>query len=590
MTPILFAENSTSFATNGIGRLSSAIECTVTEERNGQYELQMEYPVTGEHYSDIGLRKIIVAKPSISADIQPFRIYKVTKPIGGRVGVYAQHISYDMSKNVVMPFSIEASSGACAQTLAALKTNAVEPCPFNFSTDVTRLASYNQTAPMSMRSRLGGSDGSVLDQFHGEYEFDVYDVILHSSRGHDNNVTLRYGKNITDLQQEENISNTITGVVPYWTDLEGTNTVMLPEKVVYSPYADRYSQKLTVPLDLSDDYDEAPSVETIRAAAQSYVAEHDLGVPKVSIDLSFINLRDTVEYKDFADLETVNLCDTVHVQFEPLGIDTTAEVVKCVWDVLRDRYDKISVGSLRSSLTMTLNDQNSQTVRAIEKTKTQAGNAINQATAWLLSGDGYIVAIKGDDGEWKELLAMDTPDIETATKVMRLNENGLGGSTHGVDGPYNAAILVDGTIVANAIKTGILTDLNSKFYLNMETGQLSMADGTFTGTITGSNISGSTLKSADGNTELRIEDGAIKFYYNGSKQAEIKFSPSSGGGQAGIMMEANGLNLKGHYRVWDSNLGSYFDLTASAGNGTKMWSDGADVSRVISSSHGIIIQ
>ena len=277
MTPILFAENATSFTTNGIGRLSSVLSCKVTEERNGQYELEMEYPITGEHYSDIGIRKIIVAKPSAGGNLQPFRIYKITKPIAGRVGVYAQHISYDLSKNVVMPFSVAASSSACSQTLAGLKTNAIESCPFTFWTDVTRIAGYSQTVPMSFRSRLGGSEGSVLDQFHGEYEFDGYTVKLHSKRGNDNGVVLRYGKNIIDLEQEENISETITGVVPFWSDMDNTETVTLPERVVYSSYASRYSQKLTVPLDLSGDYEDKPSVATIRAAAQSYIAQNDLG-------------------------------------------------------------------------------------------------------------------------------------------------------------------------------------------------------------------------------------------------------------------------------------------------------------------------
>ena len=488
MTPILFAENATSFTTNGIGRLSSVLSCKVTEERNGQYELEMEYPITGEHYSDIGIRKIIVAKPSAGGNLQPFRIYKITKPIAGRVGVYAQHISYDLSKNVVMPFSVAASSSACSQTLAGLKTNAIESCPFTFWTDVTRIAGYSQTVPMSFRSRLGGSEGSVLDQFHGEYEFDGYTVKLHSKRGNDNGVVLRYGKNIIDLEQEENISETITGVVPFWSDMDNTETVTLPERVVYSSYASRYSQKLTVPLDLSGDYEDKPSVATIRAAAQSYIAQNDLGVPKVSITVSFVNLRDTAEYSDIANLETVNLCDDVHVQFEPLGIDTTAEVVKCVWDVLAERYDEITVGSLKSSLTMTLNDQNAKTVASIEKTRVQAGNAINEATAWLSSGDGYIVAVKGDNGEWKELLAMDTDDVSTAQKVMILNENGLGGSSTGIGGPYTTAIMSNGTIVADKIKTGILTDLAGKFSLNMQNGTLSMKDGTFSGTIEGSVI------------------------------------------------------------------------------------------------------
>lgn len=572
MIPILFAENSTDFTTNGIGRLSDAISCVVTEERNGQYELAMEYPISGKHYEDISLRKIIVAKPSINGNIQPFRVYLVTKPIAGKIGVYAQHISYDLSKNVVMPFSVTASVTACAETLAGLKANAVEDCPFNFMTDVTRIAGYNQSTPMSLRSRLGGSEGSVLDQFRGEFEFDVYNVTLHSKRGHDNNVALRYGKNITDLKQEENITNTVTGVVPYWSNMDGTVTVTLPEKVVYSPYAERYAQKLTVPLDLSGEYEEEPDVATIRAAAEAYVTDHNLGVPDVSITVSFVNLTD--------GLETVSLCDDVHVQFEPLGIDTTAEVVKCVWDVLADRYKEISVGSLRSSLATTLNNQNSQNAAAIEKTKVQAGSAINKATAWLSSGDGYIVAIKGTDGEWKELLAMDTNDIDTAQKVMRLNENGLGGSTHGVGGPYNAAILVDGTIVADAVKTGILEDLNGKFYLNMQTGELSMHDGTFTG-----EIESSVVKFGSGNLLTEMKYAKVPAFNNNYALAIV------GNDRIAIQSTAYQLRLMGKsIHMGDNNENTYINMLDSGDiniKGNILMMSGSEIKYYCKSSDGL---
>ena len=488
MKPILFAESATQFSTNGIGRLSDAISCTVTEERNGKYELEMVYPSTGQHYADLANRAIIAVIPHKDATMQPFRIYQISRPIGGRVTVNARHLTYDLNKNTAMPFSIEASTAACNNTLQALKTNAVETCPFTFWTDVQTISSYTQLTPSAIRQRLGGIEGSVLDQFGGEYEWDNYTVKLHSHRGHDLGVVLRYGKNITDLTQEEIIAETVTGVVPYWSNMDGTEVVTLPEKAVYSQYASRYSTRLTIPLDLSGNYQEAPDVATLRAVAEAYVTKHDLGVPTVSVKVSFVNLADTLEYKDLQSLQSVHLCDTLTVQFEKLGIDTKAKVSAYKWNVLAERYDEITVGSIRSSLATSINDQNSATAASIDKTKVQAGNAINKATAWLSSGDGYIVAVKGSDGEWKELLAMDTNDIETAQKVMRLNENGLGGSSHGIDGPYEAAILVDGTIVANMIKAGVLTDQNEKFYLNMETGELVMEDGTFIGTIEGSTI------------------------------------------------------------------------------------------------------
>ena len=191
MKPILFTENSTDFTTNGIGRLSDAISCVVDEERNGQFELQMVYPESGVHFSDIGIRKIIVAKPSASGLLQPFRIYKITKPINSKVTISAQHISYDLTKNVAMPFEVTASGSACGTVLQQLKSNAVESCPFTFWTDVTTVASYTQKAPASIRSRLGGSEGSVLDQFGGEYEWDNFNVRLHRDRGVVTGVTLR---------------------------------------------------------------------------------------------------------------------------------------------------------------------------------------------------------------------------------------------------------------------------------------------------------------------------------------------------------------------------------------------------------------
>lgn len=295
MTPVLFAESTTTFTTNGIGRLTDAISCYVTEERNGQYELALVYPVTGQHYSDIRNRAIIGVIPYVDATLQPFRIYKITKPLNGKVAVYARHISYDLNKNTAMPFSVEASSTACNDTLQGLKSHAVEECPFTFETDVTTLSGYNQTTPSTIRQRLGGIEGSVLDQFGGEYEWDGYTVKLNKNRGHDNGVELRYGKNIIDLTQEEIISETVTGVVPYWSNMDGTEVVTLPEKAVYSQYAERYSQKLTIPLDMSGDYEEAPDVATLRAAAEAYVTKHDLGVPTVSIKVSFVNLADTIE-------------------------------------------------------------------------------------------------------------------------------------------------------------------------------------------------------------------------------------------------------------------------------------------------------
>lgn len=225
MNPVLFSPNSTVFNTNGIGRLTP-ISCTVTEERNSIFELDMTVKIGCNHFEDIKQSAIIIAKPSPGRSPQPFRIYYVSRPIGGKVKIKAEHLSYWLNYIPVMPFS---TLNGAQNALNGFRTNAAESCPFTFWTDIASSASYLITAPESIRHYLGGVRGSIIDVFGGEYEWDGYTVKLHKSRGALRDVTLRYGKNITDLKQEENIANTFTGVCPYWQSTEG-QLVTLPER------------------------------------------------------------------------------------------------------------------------------------------------------------------------------------------------------------------------------------------------------------------------------------------------------------------------------------------------------------------------
>lgn len=358
MKPILFPKTATQFNTNGLGRLDF-ISCQVTEERNGIYELEGTIAETANHAKQIEAESIIVVKPSQGADLQAFRVYKITKPIGGQFMIYARHISYQLCFITAMPFSVETSASACNTALQGFITNAAgyttQDFPFSFWTDVATVSSYKQTAPATIRSRLGGVEGSILDQFGGEYEWNNFQVKLHKNRGlvHPA-VTLRYGKNIIDFNQEENIENTVTGIVPFWTDSEGGDIVTLTEKIVEVPNASSFPVKKTIPYDFSQSFEEKPTEAQLRARAQAYINTSDIGVPKVSIKLSFVNLADTEEFKEIAPLQSVNLCDNINVQFEKLGINTTAEIVKTEYDVLREKYNSIEIGSLRSSLMTTI--------------------------------------------------------------------------------------------------------------------------------------------------------------------------------------------------------------------------------------------
>ena len=484
MIPVLFAPNETSFLSNGLGTLSDAISCIVTEERNGEYTLEMVYPVDGIHFSEIQHSSLIEVVPSDGATEQLFRVYKITKPMNGRVTIYAEHISYQLTHIPVYPFT----APNVVSALQGLTTYAAETCPFTFWTDKTTVANYSQVIPESIRARLGGQQGSILDVYGGEYEWDNYTIKLHGHRGANRGVTLRYGKNITDLQQEENIENTYTGVLPYWADAEGGNAVYAAP--VYSDNAGNFPYKRTKTVDFSASFENQPTAAQLTARAQAYILANNIGIPKVSIKVSFVALWQTEEYKNIANLERVKLCDTLTIQFEKLGISATAKVIKTVYDVLKERYREIEVGEAKSSLSERIVEQEQAIQEAPDIGMMQ--RAIENATAQITGAKGgHVRFVYDGNDEPTELLIMNTADISTATKIWRWNLGGLGYSKTGYAGSYGTAITQDGAIVAdfitagtmnaNLIRAGLLTDVAGKNYWNMVTGELKLSASTAVG-------------------------------------------------------------------------------------------------------------
>lgn len=484
MIPILYKSTETEFTSNGLGRLSDAISCTVEEERNGAYELTMEYPVYGVHYKDLQNARIIVAVPSDGADRQPFDIYDISRPISGRVTVKARHISYRLSRIPTYSKNPDETSGTAALALQRLKSEALENCPFDFWTDQNSQGSYSTPVPASIRSRLGGVTGSILDCFGGEYEWDKWTVKLWRARGSETSIALRYGKNITDITQEESIENTVTGVLPYWHKEADSNaeakTVI--GGIVYAANADKYPYHMTMVLDCSQEYQTAPTAAQLSSRAQTYIKSNGIGVPDVSISLSFVALWQSEEYKTLAALERVHLCDILRVEFPALGVSATAKVVKTTYNVLKNRYDSIEIGNARTNLADQITGTSKDTEIRQKQSLSFLQEALARSTKLIQGGLGGHVVINTDgDGKPNEILIMDTDDTKTASKVLRINMNGIGFSTKGYEGPFLTAWTIDGvfnadfinagTIRANLIKTGLLQDQKGNNYWNLDTGE-----------------------------------------------------------------------------------------------------------------------
>lgn len=445
MIPILFESTETDFSTNGIGLLSECVSCEVVEERNEGYELEMEYPITGIRYSDISQRKIIYAKPSPSRNPQPFRIYKITKQSNGLLKIYAQHISYDLTGIPVTPFS--ASTAAAA--INGLASHMTVENDFTFATNINKNGNFEFVVPSSARSLMGGHEGSLLDIFHGEWEYSGFRASLWAARGSNNGVKIEYGKNITTLEQESEINAVYTGVLPYYySEADG----LIQGQVQNVPSTFDFVRIL--PYDFSDKFEEPPTVAQLNAQAVTYIQESGIGIPTVSLKVSFADLSKASGYESIRYLESVELCDTITVRFPKLNISTSAKVVKTRYDTILERYKSIEIGTPKDGITKTIASQ----AAALKSTPTKSAmeKAVYLATQLITGAMGGYVIMHDSNGDKHpdEILIMDTDNIQTARNVWRWNKNGLGYSSNGYAGPYGLAMTIDGSIVADFITSG----------------------------------------------------------------------------------------------------------------------------------------
>lgn len=342
MIPILYDINEVSFDSNGLGRLRDVISATVVEERNGVYELDFEYPVTGANYDLIQLGRIVGVVTDDTEDFQPFDIVSFSRPIDGVVTFHCVHISYRQSYMTVTGTNINSLADAFDLLATAEPSN-----PFTYQTDKTSTGYLSSAdgVPKSVRSMLGGIEGSILDAYGGEYEWDKFNVILHASRGIDRDFTIRYGVNMLDYNEEMDSSGTYMSCVPYWTD--GTNTVVGDRQ-------DGYGSTITgrgecVPLDVSDKFESQPTKAQVESVGLSVMNAKNPGIPSQTIHVEFARLQD-LGYSEYENLYQCGLCDTINVVFPYYKTTGKFKIVKTTWNVLEGRYESMELGDLSVTL------------------------------------------------------------------------------------------------------------------------------------------------------------------------------------------------------------------------------------------------
>ena len=451
MIPILYEMTETSFTSNGVGRLFDCTRCEVTEEKNGGYLLELDYPVSGKYFNELSTGKIILATHDKTDETEPFDIYSISKPSSGSVTVYAHHISYRLLKYIA--WAGGTVGGGPKMYFDALNDGQILcVCPFVFSTDIpdsqftdTTKQGYMASVDRSVRDILLNEDYGLLSNRMygvmqdagfgqiGAYKFNRFNVQLLKSRGQDNGVKFRRSKNVKVITESFDISELITGVVPYWQGQDANgNTVFKDLKkesdgktftdgIVYGDWANNYPYQNTVLYDMSSVWEQPPTRDELIAGAREYlqIVEYNMAHSKsYNVELSSYD-------EDLKALYDVNLCDTVILQDERMNLNASLEVVKTVFDVLDDKYTSIEVGSLAKKLSTALKKKNDIWVENCTTTKN------TQTAIQSVSKKNTTVTSKvtpETDSSAKEIASVEVTESGGAVKEYKIYQSGGGGT------------------------------------------------------------------------------------------------------------------------------------------------------------------
>lgn len=491
--------------------LDDCLECLVTEEENGVFELELTYSIASNNFSDIQNNRVVKAKASDELGEQLFRIYYVSNEINGKIYVKAQHITYDLMDNFVE--GVTCTKSTCEQSFQTMLSKCVYEHNFKGYSDIEHTATYNLNRVNPLEAILG-TKGSLLDTYGNgaKLKRDNYNIYLNKSRGSNNGVTIAYSKNITGYKREIDETGVITCIYPFakvQRELgEGDNTttieetIVLPERFVNSKYINNYPHAKILAVDYSER--EVKDIESLRTQANKYFQETSKDVPNVNYKVEFVYLHQTTEYEDnnLKELELVGMGDTVTVIDERIGMNVEANVIKTVFNVLTDRYESIELGRFKGSINDIIGDL-----------ETNVDNALNQVNNMYTNFEVL------DDKIVSEVSRLEG-DVKASTSLWQQEADNITSTVTDLDGKYTQLKqTVDGFDF-----TGMVTFSDLSSYGGTTINGSNITTGTVSGNrISGGVIEGSTLKTATPTSnggvwikENAIQLGASNFLYEGN--------------------------------------------------------------------------
>lgn len=373
MKPILYKANETTFETYGLGEID-ATKALVTRERNGNYTLYIEYPASGRLASVFKNDMRIKSDAGLRTKNQTFYISRIVKSSKGIIKIYAKHISH-LTEFMAMR-NRTLVNGTASSALSIWASNTLGGIRFDTWSDITtsNRTNWDIANVKNAREALGGKEGSILDVWGGEFEFDNTTIRLHKQLGRKSPIVLEYGRNILSAEDEQDIGSTYTSIYPYATytpDSTGSTdsrteaiTVELPEKYIDSKYVGLYNERRVEIVDFSSSFKEkeVPTAEKLKSLANAYIINNNVGLPKINTKIEYVDLSKAQDHASNQILEEAELCDIVPIYYPPIGITSEdGKLTTIVFDVLRGVNDSVEVGTIgegiRSAMTSGLATQ-----------------------------------------------------------------------------------------------------------------------------------------------------------------------------------------------------------------------------------------
>ena len=403
MRPILFNKNEQSFDTYGLGELN-VTKGTVTRERNGNYTLYSEIPANDPATAILEKEMKLKADAGLRTKNQTFEISRIVKDSSNIVKIYGQHISHKLEYMALV--NGRAFSGSAFTALATWHNATIGDLRFDVWSDIqtTGKGVFDISKMENARQALGGVEGSILDIYGGEYEFDNMTVRLHKQLGRTAPTVLEYGRNILSAESDETIESSYTSVLPFATYTpdkpEGDTsdsqpdpvTVTLPENYVDSKYKALYAHRRIKVVDFSSEFKsdskskDIPTADKLRKIATDYMERNAIGKPKFNVKIEYVDLAKTLDYADNSWIEEVELCDIVPIYYPQIGLtDETEKVTTITYDFVNERNESVEFGDIGTNVRATMQSGLAGKVDDIAKAQQDFENSLPD---YLLNAQG----------------------------------------------------------------------------------------------------------------------------------------------------------------------------------------------------------